>query len=158
MIRLSPSALAETKSLPQRVYAREASFQRYFEAGQNVTLDCDGLIFQRTLLFNGKRLKRKPFLHCEATSEGILAVSEGALDQDGVTAMPYGFEENLLCGVAEGNADCMGLALIRQINFKNMTITLFTPVPSGRIRIIQFGDMYLEATGRSLNQRRPTQL
>jgi polynucleotide 5'-hydroxyl-kinase GRC3/NOL9 len=158
IIRLSPSQMAAPKSPHERAYAREASFQRYFEAGQDVTLDREGMIFQRTLLFNGKRLERKPFLHCEITSEGILAVSEGPLERDGITALPHGFEENLLCGLADGNADCMGLALIRRIDVKNMAITLFTPVSPERIRIIQFGDIYLQADGRSLDQRRPRDL
>lgn len=155
VLRLSPSPLAVPKSPIQRAYAREASFQRYFEAGSEVTLDCRGLIFQRTLLFSGKRLKRQPFLYCEKTSEGVLAVSEGPSELNGVTVLPAGFEEHLLCGLEDESSDGLGLALIRRINFRAMSITLFTPVPSDRIRIIQFGDIYLDTLGRSLDQRRP---
>ncbi len=150
-IRLSPSPKAETKSAEQRRSARERAFAGYFRKGSEVVLSLDGIIFQRSLLFTGTPVEDPDFLYCERTPEGVVAVGEKSSGHDRkVALMEPGFEENLLCGAANGKNHCLGLALAQRIDFSARTISLFTPVPAERIRIVQLGSIYLYPDGRQV--------
>jgi polynucleotide 5'-hydroxyl-kinase GRC3/NOL9 len=65
---------------------------------------------------------------------------------------PPGFERNLLCGVADGHGRGAGLAIIDAIDFARRSIALITPVAPRRIRLVQFGDLYIAPDGRQLGQ------
>ncbi len=154
-IRIGPSARAVPKTPEQRRAARRRAFKDYFKNSRTATLKTREVVFQRTLLFNGKPLTDPRFIHLEQTSEGILAVSDNRAEAGkGLKLLHSGFEENLLCGVADRHGDVLGLGIIRRIDFSRKTITLVTPVPADEIRIVQFGDIYLSPEGRELGMRR----
>lgn len=159
ILRLTSSPQAVPKSRTARQAARQQAFEAYFRAACPVVIDIKQLILQRCLLFNGKRLEDPRFIYAERTPEGMIAVAAALppVEQPGLHVLPAGFERNLLCGLADQRERGLGLALINAIDFQHMTIALLTPVPERRIRVLQFGDLYLAADGREL-QRKPVNL
>lgn len=108
---------------------------------------------QRSALFNGKPIEDPRHLYAEQLPDGLIAVTEGVAGPElkRVELLPRHFADRLLCGVADHKGDCIGLGIISGIDFSRRTLTLCTPVPKQRIRILQFGDMYLEPGGRELH-------
>ena len=156
IFRIAPSGLAVPKTPEQRRAARAAAFAAYFEKAVEVSLDTRKVIFQRSLLFNGMPITTPGVLHMEKTWEGTLIVSEESQGRDrGSILIEPGFEENLLCGAADRGSFGTGLAIIKKIDFPAGIISLITPVPAERIKIIQFGDIYLDSSGRELDRKKP---
>jgi len=156
-IRLKPSPMVATKTPEDRRAAREHAFRDYFRNAEEVSLDINRIAFQRSLLFSGRRIEDGRFLHCEKTSEGILAVrgeTQHGLEKD-MKFIPTGFEKDLLCGVVDRRSFCLGLAIVRKIDFKLETLTLCTPVSPDKISAIQPGDIYICSSGQELNRRKP---
>jgi polynucleotide 5'-hydroxyl-kinase GRC3/NOL9 len=154
ILRLPASAYATPKTFEQRRAARERAFGAYFATASTVELALRQVIFQRALLFTGRKLEQKDFVYAEHTAEGIVAIAEAALaDTPGV--LPVGFERHLLCGVANRRNEGVGLALIRHIDFARETIALHTPVPAAQIKVVQFGALYVQADGQELGYRVP---
>lgn len=48
---------------------------------------------------------------------------------------------NRLCGVADRSGECLGLGIVRKV--LRGALEIETPVPKGRIRILQLGDLWL---------------
>ena len=156
ILRLPASAYATPKTFEQRRAARERAFVRYFATASAVELALRQVIFQRALLFTGRKLEQKDFLYAEHTGEGILAIAaEEQVGTPGVHVLPVGFEHNLLCGVANRRNEGVGLALIVHIDFARETITLRTPVPVAQIKVVQFGTLYVQADGQELGYHVP---
>jgi polynucleotide 5'-kinase involved in rRNA processing len=153
---LPTSTYATPKTFEQRRATRAQAFGAYFATASTVELGLRQVIFQRALLFTGRKLKQKGFLYAEHTTEGILAIpEEGQGDTPGVHVLPVGFERHLLCGVANRRNEGIGLALIMHIDFVRETITLRTPVPATQIKAVQFGTLYVQADGRELGYHVP---
>jgi polynucleotide 5'-hydroxyl-kinase GRC3/NOL9 len=163
ILRLPASAYATPKAFEQRRAARERAFGAYFATASTVELALRQVIFQRALLFTGRKLEQKDFLYAEHTAEGILAITEEEsadtpgvrTDTPSVRVLPVGFERHLLCGVANRRNEGVGLALIMHIDFVRETITLRTPVPAAQIKVVQFGTLYVQADGRELGYHVP---
>jgi len=153
-IPVSVQALPRTRD--QRRLAREAAFRAYFQSAVDLELGIDRLIFQRSRIFNGKPLRNSDFLYCEESAEGMLAVTDDKLPQrPNFTVVSPGFEENLLCGVADAKGAGLGLAIIRKIDFFKRTIWLLSPVKPEPIEVLQFGDIYVNSDGKALGSRKP---
>jgi polynucleotide 5'-hydroxyl-kinase GRC3/NOL9 len=153
-LRLPPSPQASAKTPPERQGNRERAFRRYFSAAQTVELPLNDLVLQRTLLFTGTRIDLPPFPYAERTDEGIVAVAAAAMSvPPHIKAMPMGFERHLLCGLSNRRRQGIGLGILQRIDFAHDTLSLLTPVPSGEIRVLQFGDMYIGSDGRELGRR-----
>lgn len=156
ILRLPPSAHATIKTPEQRRAARERAFGVYFASAQSVELALRQVIFQRALLFTGRRLEHEGCLYAEHTPEGLLVIAAGEQpDLPGACVLPVGFEHHLLCGVAGRRNEGVGLARVLRIDFARETIALHTPVPVERIRVLQFGTLYVDAAGCELGYRVP---
>ena len=154
VLRLRSSPLAAPKSREARRAARERAFRDYFAAARELTLELDRLLWQRCLLFNGRRYADPRFVYAERTSEGVIGIAATPIAaEEGLRPLPAGFERNLLCGVADRHGDGVGLALIQAIDWQRATITLWTPVTVKQIRILQFGELYLDLDGREVRER-----
>jgi polynucleotide 5'-hydroxyl-kinase GRC3/NOL9 len=151
------SAKSLSKTQGDRRVARERSFRSYFDQSIQIKLDLGNIIFQRSLIFTGKVLDDPKFLYSEKTPDGLLAVSEQFSNgyKEGYRIIPKGFEQNLLCGVADRRNRCLGLGIIKEIDFAGRRICLLTPVSEQRIRVIQFGDSYISPEGYEIGRRRP---
>jgi polynucleotide 5'-kinase involved in rRNA processing len=119
-------------------------------------LDMGDLLFQRSLLFNGRAVDIQGCLYCERSAEGMIGVSDGKAGLGpGFKTVSPGFAENLLCGVGARDGTTLGLGVVRKINFRQRRIALISPVPAGAIKTVQFGDMYVSPEGRELGRKRP---
>jgi polynucleotide 5'-hydroxyl-kinase GRC3/NOL9 len=156
VIQITPSSMAASKTIQERTAAREKAFHNYFAQAAEISLDLKKIIFQRSILFTGKALENSQFLYSERTSEGIVGISERPHElRHGLKIIAPGFEKNLLCGAADWSNTGLGLAIIKEIEYTSNTISLITPVPAERIKIIQLGDLYLSSDGRELGKKIP---
>jgi len=86
----------------------------------------------------------------------LLAIAAGEpADIPSTRVLPVGFEHHLLCGIAGRRNEGLGLARVLHIDFVQETIALHTPVPVERIKVLQFGTLYVDATGCELGYRVP---
>lgn len=153
ILRLRPSVRTLTKSTLERKQNRESAFRRYFTGAAHLTLSLSRTIVQRSLLFTGTPFADGRYLHSERTPEGLIAVGSGAASgRRLVKVLPEGFETNLLCGVANHRGDCLGLGIIRHIDFERESIALVTPVPRHSIAIVQLGRMYVTPDGTEIGR------
>jgi polynucleotide 5'-hydroxyl-kinase GRC3/NOL9 len=152
-IRLRPSRKARPRDRWQRDLAREKAFAAYFDQAQRLELEFDRVVFQRSLLFSGVPIALPGTLYAERTAEGIVAVAEQPLP--GVKIAKWlraGFERGLLCGVADEYDRGTGLAVIDSIDFGRRTVSVASPVPADKLRVLQFGDLYIGLDGRELGR------
>jgi polynucleotide 5'-hydroxyl-kinase GRC3/NOL9 len=152
IIRIEPSRKAHGKDDCERIEMRRRSYARHFAGAASLELPLESLIFQRTLLFAGKPIELEGAVHAESSSEGILIVGAPVAPPPDSKLLPAGFERNLLSGLADLTGHCLGLGIIERIDFATRTIALTTVVERDKIRIVQFGDLYVTPEGGELGQ------
>jgi len=155
-LRLRPSRLAARKSRDLRRRLREEAFRAHFQEAREVELRLDGVnrvIVQRSSIFNGEPIADPSFLYAERLPDGLIAVPGESTPPglERVQVLPRNFADQLLCGVADGGGKCLGLAICSGIDFSRRRLMLYTPVPKRHIRILQFGDLYLDRNGHELH-------
>ncbi len=157
VLRLPSSPKARKKSPHRRATARAQAFRDYFRNAGDVSLELSRLVVQRSPLFGGEPFADARFIYAERLAEGVVAVTEqsGTGNKRGLKTLPLGFERGLLCGLADTNGETLGLGVIDKIRFEQGTIELYTPVAPERIRVVQFGEIYLGRDGRERRRRRP---
>ena len=152
IIKIEASRKAHGKDDYEKIEVRRRAYARHFSRAASLQLSTETLIFQRTLLFAGKPIEMDGAVHAEQSSEGILIVGAPAAPPPDSKVLPLGFERNLLCGVAGATGRCLGLGIIERIDFAGRTITLTTAVERDKVRILQFGDVYVTPEGGELGQ------
>ncbi len=152
IITVEPSRKAHGKDDYERIEMRRRSYARHFADATLLELPLEPLIFQRTLLFAGKPIELEGAVHAEKSSEGILIVGAPVAPPPDSKLLPAGFERNLLCGLADASGRCLGLGIIERIDFARGTIALTTVVERDKVRIVQFGDLYVTPEGGELGQ------
>lgn len=151
-IKIEPSRKAHGKDDYEKIEVRRCSYARHFTAASLLELPLGSLIFQRTLLFSGMAFELEGAIYAERNSEGILVIGAPVAPPADSNVLPSGFERNLLCGVADAAGRCLGLAIIDRIDFAGGTIALTTAVERNKLRIVQFGDVYVTPEGGELGQ------
>ena len=152
IITIEPSRKAHGKDDYERIEMRRRSYAQHFAGAKLLELPLDALIFQRTLLFAGKPVELEGAVHAERSSEGILIIGAPVAPPPDSKLLPAGFERNLLSGIADATGRCLGLGIIERIDFAGRTIALTTPVERDKVRIVQFGDVYVTLEGGELGQ------
>jgi polynucleotide 5'-hydroxyl-kinase GRC3/NOL9 len=152
IIRIEPSHKAHGKDDYEKIEVRRRSYARHFAGASVLELPIDPLIFQRTLLFSGEPIELDGAIHAERSADGMLIVGAPVAPPPDSKLLPGGFERSLLCGIADATARCLGLGIIERIEFTGRTITLTTAVERDKVRIIQFGDVYVTPDGAELGQ------
>jgi polynucleotide 5'-hydroxyl-kinase GRC3/NOL9 len=152
IIRIEPSRKAHGKDDYEKIEVRRRSFARHFAGASMLELPLEPLVFQRTLLFAGKQIEIEGALHAERSAEGTLVVGAPVAPPPDSKLLPSGFERNLLCGIADATGRCLGLGIIERFDFAGRTIALTTPVERDKVRIVQFGDVYVTPDGGELGQ------
>jgi polynucleotide 5'-hydroxyl-kinase GRC3/NOL9 len=151
--RIKPSRKAHPKDSWDRYLVRKRAFARYFANAGRLEVDLDSLAFQRSLLFTGEPVAIEGALYAERMADGIVAVAESApAETETVKTLRPDFARNLLCGLADEHNECLGLAVLEDFDFERRTVALHSPVPAGKIRILQFGDLYIDLEGRELGR------
>lgn len=153
ILRLRPSHFAVNKSRTVRRHAREEAFRAYFQGAHEVGLRLEEVIVQRSSLFNGKPVEDPRFVYAELLPEGLIGVADEVAPPalEGVEVLPRNFADQLLCGVADEAGRCVGLAIVICIDFSRESLTLYTSVPKASIRLVLFGDLYLDQDGHELH-------
>ncbi len=152
IIRIEPSRKAHGKDDYEKIEVRRQSYARYFSRATSLQLSLESVIFQRTLLFTGKPIEIDGAVHAERSSEGILIVGAPAAPPPDSKVVPFGFERSLLCGVADVTGRCLGLGIIERVDFAGRTIAIITAVERDKVRIVQFGDVYVTPEGGELGR------
>lgn len=152
IIRLRPSHQVIRKSPELRRQLREEAFQAHFKGAGEMELELNRVIIQRASLFNGRPIEDPRFLYTESFPDGVIAVAgeEPYEPLERGQVLPRNFGGHLLCSAVDRAGNCMGLAICTGIDFTRLSLMLYTAVPKRRIRIVQFGDMYLDREGREL--------
>ncbi len=130
-VRLLPSPRVVPKSRELRRAARQKAFARYFQASSEISLDIRDLTFQRD-------------------PEFIAALAGNRMGAGVRLRVPH---SNLLCGLCDREGHCLGLGILDKVGLGSNTISFLTPVPKDRIRIVQFGDLYLKPDGEELGRK-----
>lgn len=152
-VRIKPSRKASPKDSWDRYLVRKRAFARYFGNARRFEIDLDNLAFQRSLLFTGAPIAVEGTLYAERTAGGIVSVAESTpAEPEVVKTLRPGFEQNLLCGVADEHNECLGLAILEGFDFERRTVAMHSPVPDKEIRVLQFGDLYIDLEGRELDR------
>jgi polynucleotide 5'-hydroxyl-kinase GRC3/NOL9 len=152
-IRLRPSRKARPRDSWERDLARENAFAIYFKDARRLELGFDQVVFQRSLLFTGEPIALAGAIYAERSAEGIVAVAEQPLAGVEVAKwLKAGFERGLLCGVADEHNRGAGLAILESIGFERRTLSLLSPVPAEKLRVLQLGDLYVGIDGRELGR------
>ncbi len=143
IITVEPSRKAHGKDDYERIEMRRRSYARHFAGATSFELSLESLICQRTLLFAGKPIELEGAVHAEKSSEGILIIGAPVAPPPDSKVLPAGFERNLLSGIADSTGRCLRLGIIERNDFTRRTIALTTPVECDKVRIIQFGDLFV---------------
>ncbi len=151
-IKIEPSHKAHGKDDYEKIEVRRRSYARHFTGASLLELPLGSLIFQRTLLFSGIPFELEGAIYAERNSEGILIIGAPVAPPADSKVLPSGFERNLLCGIADATGRCLGLAIIDHIDFAGGTIALTTAVGRDKLRIVQFGDVYVTPEGGELGK------
>jgi len=152
ILRLRPSHLAAPKSSNARRRAREEAFRSHFQEGRELELSFEEVIVQRSSLFTGEPVEDRRFVYAERLPDGLIAVTDEAMPAaERVHVVPRHFADHLLCGVADKTGSCVGLGIVSGIDFVRRRLALYTPVARQQIRIVQFGDMYVDRQGCELH-------
>jgi polynucleotide 5'-hydroxyl-kinase GRC3/NOL9 len=152
VIKIEPSRKAHGKDDYEKIEVRRRSYARHFAGAALLEFSLKALIIQRTLLFAGEPVEVEGATHAERSAEGILIVGAPVAPPPDSKLLPLGFERNLLCGLADATGQCLGLGIIDRIDFAGSTIALTTPVERDKVRIVQFGDLYVTPEGGELRQ------
>lgn len=152
IIRIEPSRKAHGKEDYEKIGVRRRSYVRHFTGASLLELPIEPLIFQRTVLFTGTPFEFEGAIYAERSADGILIVGAPVAPPADSMVLPTGFERSLLCGIADATGRCLGLGIIERIDFTGGTIALTTPVERDKVRIIQFGDIYVTPEGAELGQ------
>jgi polynucleotide 5'-hydroxyl-kinase GRC3/NOL9 len=152
-MRIEPSRKAHGKDDYDKIEVRRLAYARHFAGAAVLEMPLDPLIFQRTLLFAGKPIEIDGAIHAEQSAEGVLIVGTPTVPAPPDSkVLPLGFERNLLCGIADATGRCLGLGIIERVDFAGRTIALNTAVERDKVRIVQFGDLYVTPDGGELGQ------
>ncbi len=155
VIRLRPSPQAVRKSAMARRRLREQAFAEYFSGAEECELHLDALAFQRSPLFDGRRVDDHRFEYAEERDGFLTAVARGksSARRRGFLLLPSDFVEGLLCGVV-GWPRRTELGIVQVIDFRRRIIRILTPVEKSGIAVVQFGHLYLDRTGIALERKR----
>lgn len=152
-LRLRSSRKAHPRDRWERDLARGKAFAAYFKEARRLELEFGRVVFQRSLLFTGEPIALAGAVNAERTADGVAAVAEQLLAGVEVAKwLKAGFERGLLCGVADEHDCGMGLAVLDSIDFSRRGVSLRSPVPSDKVRVLQFGDLYVDLDGRELGR------
>lgn len=152
-MRIHPSQKARPTDRLERELMRRKAFAAYFNEARRLELGLDDVVFQRSLLFTGEPMRVAGALYAERTAEGVVAVAEGPLaGADIAKRLRPGFERGLVCGVTDEHDRGVGLAVLESIDFEQRRVSLMSPVPAEKLRVLQFGDLYVGLDGREVGR------
>lgn len=180
--RLSPAPSARPKSQTLRVQRRAVRFYEYFRDGRTHRLPLETLATSGTWLRTGNPLEPKymkfaekalgvPVVHGETVDRGVYLVTAKDYNVDGVGELQEQFRTKsivvvpasrylyLLTALLDSRLEVLSLAIIREIDFRAQTVSVYTPLKSvAPVRSIRFGVLKLRPDGTEIGRLRPGEL
>ena len=177
--RLPVAAAARPKSQVLRVQRRAVRFHEYFWEGRVHELPLEKLATGGTWLRTGDRLEPKYLKfaesalktgvpHGEMVGRAVYLVTAGDYNRRGVEELQEYFRtksivivpasrySNLIAGVLDSHLELLSLAIVRGIDFRAQTVSLFSPIRSvAPVRSICFGVLKLRPDGTEIGRLRP---
>lgn len=172
--RLASSEQARRKPTEFRTARRQLSFYKQFHDAPGHIIRMDEICLWNTSLATGRPVKwqyiksaeqslKCRILHAEVTDRGIFIISERQYRAGGRRAIEDLFKtssitvatgesfQNLLVGLADENANTLGVGLIQSIDFKQRLIFVLSPLKSiSPVKVVQMGSMRVSRDGREL--------
>ena len=180
--RLKVSPEAQQKPPGYRIARRRSQFLDYLRNAERHILRLDDIVCWGTLFTTGRPVKwqnyrflertlRTKVLHAEVVGKGMYIVAECGAQMSGVGTLmeKYNTKDitlvcgtdftNILVGLADANANVLGLGIIEAIDFGQRHIAVLTPAKTtAPTRIVQFGSMRLSPDGIELGRIRPGEI
>ena len=176
VIRLTVSENAKAVAREERREIRFEKWKAYFSSARLAEFSLSEVALTGTSLFNGRPLDEKEkTLLSRAFRWLVLAgwENEGRYtvvkaDEDNfprgyrsIHAVDFERLSNLLVGLLDGNGLCLGLGILKWVNFSAETLQLLTPLDEealGEVRELRFGRMRVLETGEELGLLRRDEL
>lgn len=182
--RLSPAPGVRPKSVTLRAQRRAVRFQEYFRGGREHRLSLEKLATSGTWLRTGSPLEPKlvkfaenalksPVLYGETVDRAVYLVAKGDpsagrrgigelqehFGTKSIVVIPAGRYYNLIVGLLDGRLELLSLGVVRGIDFRAQSLSVFTPLRSvARVRSVRFGVLKLRSDGTEIGRLRPGEL
>lgn len=178
--RLAPSPNVRPKSPVLRNQRRAVRFHEYFRSGEARDLGLDKLATSGTWLHTGDPLAPKylrfaeraldtTVYHGEVADRGVYLVTAGIRSAGrgvaelqeyfrtkSVVVIPASRYMNLIAGLTDSHLELLSLGIIRGIDYRSQTISVFTPLRSiAPVKSIRFGVLKLRSDGTEIGRLRP---
>lgn len=180
--RLSPSPDVRPKSQLLRNQRRAVRFHEYFQSGEAHDLTLDKLATSGTWLHTGDPLAPKylrfaeraldtTVYHGEVADRGVYLVTAGLraassgkgiaelqeyFHTKSVVVIPASRYLHLITGLTDSHLELLSLGIVRGIDFRSQTISVFTPLRSiAPVKSIRFGVLKLRSDGTEIGRLRP---
>ncbi|NJE05834.1 polyhydroxyalkanoate depolymerase [Thermococcus sp. M36] len=177
VVTLSVSDRAREHSRGERREIRREKWRRYFLGAGIVEVDLSGMAIGGTELFRGRPLTAEEkdvlssvfgwLIMAGWKSERYTVVKADVGDfqrqypRSAIHAVDFEKLSNLLVGFIDGNGLCMGLGILKWINFSEMRAQVLTPLDPelvGRASELRFGRIRVLETGEELGLLRRDEL
>ncbi|WP_048146503.1 Clp1/GlmU family protein [Pyrococcus abyssi] len=167
-IRLEVSEKAKDFSRSERRELRREKWRKYFENSKIVNFNLDDVLVTGTSLFQGEeigdtekslleRLFKWLIIHGRKIGNKYFVVkvdaSEGPriVDKNVVKYFDFSKLSNILLGLIDKQGFCIGLGILKSINFKEKKIEVLTPVEDlSSVAEIRFGRVRVREDGEEL--------
>lgn len=180
--RLNPAPGIRPKSPDFRKRHRAVLLRDYFQNGREHQLPLDKLATSGTWLRTGSPLEPKylkfaervlktPVLHGEVIDRGIYLITARDYNRQGIEELQEQFRTksivivpasrylNLAVGLMDKHLELLSLGIMRGIDFRAQTVSLFTPLRStAPVRSICFGALKVRPDGTEIGRLRPGEL
>ncbi|GAB4115690.1 MAG: Clp1/GlmU family protein [Candidatus Caldatribacteriota bacterium] len=177
---LSPCPEVRKKSYFQRREIRERKFRAYFKNSRSLTLSLAGLIIRGSYYGLGIPLKEEEIgfiekhltteiVYAEKNWEGIFIITKKKTFEEinGWWEIKKQFKakkiifteeemyKNLLVSLGDKNGLIVSLGIIKELNFKDKILTLFTPLPEEKLSLtisLTLGLLKINKEGKELGK------
>ncbi len=179
-LKVSPETQEKPKAF--RTARRKNQFFDYFRNADRHLLRLDEIVCWGTLFTTGRLVKWQHFrvlertlrtkvLHAEIVGNGMYIVAECRPQMAGIQALMERYStrqftvvcgtdfNNVLIGLADGNANTIGLGIIEAVDFKQRHMSVITPASTiTPVRVVQFGSMRIRMDGAELGRIKPGEI
>ncbi|MDN5321043.1 MAG: polynucleotide 5-hydroxyl-kinase [Thermococcaceae archaeon] len=170
IIRLAISENAKLHTREERRQIRKEKWKRYFENSREYILDLKRLHISGTMMFQGKEISEEEkglleslfrwlVFHGRKIAGKYFVVKADAgsfprnFDRNSMNAVDFENLSNLIVGLIDKKGFCLGLGILKLINFKELKAHVLTPLDENELKNaveIRFGRIRVREDGEEL--------
>ncbi|AEH25318.1 hypothetical protein PYCH_16520 [Pyrococcus yayanosii CH1] len=170
VVKLQVSDKARSYSRGERRDMRREKWRAYFRGVRPITLDLSKFVITGTSLFQGRPLSEEEKGLLEGIFKWLILhgrkvggryfivkadVGEGprSVDRNVLRYIDFDRLSNILLGLIDEDGFCLGLGILKLLNFGDMKAEILTPLDDGelaRVKEIRFGRMRVREDGEEL--------